>query len=163
PPHRRSRARLHRPRGRQRQKTEGTAPEVPRGRQRERLRRRVPPLEARRPTSSSPHGRQPTRGKPTHAERSAMMATSKENEPASDALVFFGATGDLAYKKIFPALQSMVKRGHLSVPVIGVAGRSWTSDQLRARARASLEEHGGVDPEAFDKLSRLLRYVGGDY
>ena len=56
------------------------------------------------------------------------------NPTASDALVFFGATGDLAYKKIFPALQSMVKRG-LRVPVIGVAGRNWTSDQFRARAR----------------------------
>ena len=64
------------------------------------------------------------------------------NEPASDALVFFGATGDLAYKKIFPALQAMVKRGRLDVPVIGVAARSWTSDQLRARARDSLKEHG---------------------
>jgi glucose-6-phosphate 1-dehydrogenase len=68
----------------------------------------------------------------------------------SDALVFFGATGDLAYKKIFPALQALVKRGRLKVPVIGVAGRSWTSDQLRARARESLEGHGGVDPAAFD-------------
>jgi glucose-6-phosphate 1-dehydrogenase len=85
------------------------------------------------------------------------------SETHSDGLVFFGATGDLAYKKIFPSLQAMVKRGHLSVPVIGVAGRSWTSDQLRARARDSLQEHGGVDPAAFDKLSRLLRYVGGDY
>src|SRR5580658_7551610 len=85
------------------------------------------------------------------------------NPTASDALVFFGATGDLAYKKIFPALQSMVKRGSLRVPVIGVAGRSWSSDQLRARARESLKEHGGIDPAAFDKLSQLLRYVGGDY
>jgi glucose-6-phosphate 1-dehydrogenase len=66
------------------------------------------------------------------------------NPTASDALVFFGATGDLAYKKIFPALQSMVKRGRLNVPVIGVAGRSWTSDQLRARARDSLKHHDQV-------------------
>src|SRR5271154_4807965 len=85
------------------------------------------------------------------------------NESASDALVFFGATGDLAYKKIFPALQSMVKRGHLRVPVIGVGGRSLTSDQFRARARESLKEHGGVDSAGFDKLSQLLSYVGGDY
>jgi glucose-6-phosphate 1-dehydrogenase len=85
------------------------------------------------------------------------------NPATSDALVFFGATGDLAYKKIFPALQSMVKRGHLNVPVIGVAGHSWTSDQLRTRARDSLNEHGEVDPAAFEKLSRLLSYVGGDY
>jgi glucose-6-phosphate 1-dehydrogenase len=81
----------------------------------------------------------------------------------SDALVFFGATGDLAYKKIFPALQAMVKRGHLHVPVIGVARGSWNLDRLRERAHASLQEHGGVDPEAFAKLSSLLRYVGGDY
>ena len=67
----------------------------------------------------------------------------------SDAFVFFGATGDLAYKQIFPALQAMFRRGHLDVPVIGVAGRPWTSDQLRAHARESLEKHGGLDPEAF--------------
>jgi glucose-6-phosphate 1-dehydrogenase len=85
------------------------------------------------------------------------------NETRSDALVFFGATGDLAYKKIFPALQAMVKRGHLSVPVIGVAKSGWTNDQLRARARDSLEKHGGVDRVAFDKLAGLLRYVDGDY
>jgi glucose-6-phosphate 1-dehydrogenase len=83
--------------------------------------------------------------------------------PYSDALVFFGATGDLAYKKIFPALQAMVKRGHLNVPVIGVAKTGWNLDRLRARARESLEKHGGVDAVAFEKLSSLLRYVGGDY
>ncbi len=81
----------------------------------------------------------------------------------SDALVFFGATGDLAYKKIFPSLQAMVKRGHLDVPVIGVARSAWTLEQLRARARDSLETHGGLDPVAFEKLCGLLRYVDGDY
>ena len=81
----------------------------------------------------------------------------------SDALVFFGATGDLAYKKIFPALQSMVKRGRLNVPVIGVAKAGWNVDQLRARAYESVLKHGGVDRSAFDTLSRLLRYVDGDY
>jgi glucose-6-phosphate 1-dehydrogenase len=81
----------------------------------------------------------------------------------SDALVFFGATGDLAYKKIFPALQAMLKRGHLNVPIIGVAKAGWNLEQLRARAHDSLEKHGGVDAAAFDKLSGLLRYVDGDY
>ncbi len=81
----------------------------------------------------------------------------------ADALVFFGATGDLAYKKIFPSLQAMAKRGHLGVPVIGVAKSAWTVEQLRARARDSLEKHGGLDPVAFDKLCGLLRYVDGDY
>ncbi len=81
----------------------------------------------------------------------------------SDALVFFGATGDLAYKKIFPALQAMIKRGHLNTPVIGVAKAGWNLEQLRARAHDSLEKHGGVDAAAFDKLSGLLRYVDGDY
>src|SRR6266403_2143391 len=81
----------------------------------------------------------------------------------SDALVFFGATGDLAYKKVFPALQAMLKRGHLNVPVIGVAKAGWTLDQLRTRAHDSLEKHGGVDAAAFEKLSGLLRYVDGDY
>ena len=85
------------------------------------------------------------------------------SEPRSDALVFFGATGDLAYKKIFPSLQAMLKRGHLDVPVIGVAKAGWTLEQLRARARDSLEKHGGLDESAFDKLSGLLRYVDGDY
>jgi glucose-6-phosphate 1-dehydrogenase len=85
------------------------------------------------------------------------------SEPRSDALVFFGATGDLAYKKIFPSLQAMLKRGHLDVPVIGVAKAGWTLEQLRARARDSLEKHGGLDESAFDTLSGLLRYVDGDY
>lgn len=85
------------------------------------------------------------------------------SDSQSDALVFFGATGDLAYKKIFPSLQAMVKRGTLNVPVIAVARSRWSIDQLRARAHASLEEHGGVDRAAFEKLSSLLRYVGGDY
>src|SRR5712692_9388804 len=81
----------------------------------------------------------------------------------SDALVFFGATGDLAYKKIFPSLQAMVKRGTLNVPVVGVAKAGWNLDQLKARARDSLEKHGGVDKAAFDKLCDFLRYVDGDY
>ena len=86
------------------------------------------------------------------------------NVSHSDALVFFGASGDLAYKKIFPSLQAMVKRGHLDVPVIGVAKAGWNVDQLRARARDSIEKHGGgVESAAFDKLSGLLRYVDGDY
>ena len=81
----------------------------------------------------------------------------------SDALVFFGATGDLAYKKIFPSLQAMVKRGNLNVPVIGVAKAGWGIEQFRARALDSVEKHGGVDRAAFDKLCGLLRYVDGDY
>src|SRR5438552_12727224 len=81
----------------------------------------------------------------------------------SDAFVFFGATGDLAYKKIFPALQAMLKRGHLDVPVIGVAKAGWGIDEFRARARDSVTKHGGLDAAAFDKLGRLLRYVDGDY
>ena len=81
----------------------------------------------------------------------------------SDALVFFGATGDLAYKKIFPSLQSMVKRGHLHVPIIGVAKAGWNLEQLKARAKDSLEKHGGLDPAAWEKLSGLLHYVDGDY
>jgi glucose-6-phosphate 1-dehydrogenase len=85
------------------------------------------------------------------------------SEIHADALVFFGATGDLAFKKIFPALQALVKRGKLSVPVIGVARAAKDVEELRARARASLEQHGGVDAAAFDKLARLLRYVRGDY
>ncbi|WP_321476651.1 glucose-6-phosphate dehydrogenase [uncultured Paludibaculum sp.] len=81
----------------------------------------------------------------------------------SDALVFFGATGDLAYKKIFPALQAMVKRGSLHVPIVGVAKSDWNLEQFQARALDSLEKHGGVDRAAFQTLRNLLRYVDGDY
>ncbi len=81
----------------------------------------------------------------------------------SDALVFFGATGDLAYKKIFPALQAMERRGRLDVPVIGVAKQGWTLDQLCERARQSVTEHGGLDPDVFPRLLARLRYVDGDY
>ncbi len=82
----------------------------------------------------------------------------------SDALVFFGATGDLAYKKIFPALHSMVRHGTLDVPVVGVAKAGWTRDQLLERARASIADHGGgVDEAAFAQLASRLEYVDGDY
>ena len=81
----------------------------------------------------------------------------------SDALVFFGATGDLAYKQIFPALAALVGRGALDAPIVGVALSGWRLDELRARARDSLEHHGGVDRRTFDKLCSLLRYVDGDY
>ena len=82
----------------------------------------------------------------------------------SDAFVFFGATGDLARKKIFPALQNMVKHGTLNVPIIGVARSNWTTEQLRERARDSVTKYGGgVDPEAFPKLCELLSYMGGDH
>lgn len=85
-------------------------------------------------------------------------------QPRSDAFVFFGATGDLAYKKVFPALQAMIRRGHLDVPIVGLARAGWTLDRLRERARASVEEHGGgVCEPAFTKLAQLLRYVDGDY
>jgi len=81
----------------------------------------------------------------------------------SDALVFFGATGDLAYKQIFPSLQRLAKRDKLNVPVIGVAKSGWNLEQLKDRARKSIEEHGGLDPEGFEKLLSRLRYVDGDY
>ena len=84
--------------------------------------------------------------------------------PRSDALAFFGATGDLAYKKIFPAFHAMARRGRLDVPIIGVAKSGWTLEQLRARARESIETHGGgIDEAAFAQLSARLRLVGGDY
>ncbi|HJU20908.1 MAG TPA: glucose-6-phosphate dehydrogenase [Casimicrobiaceae bacterium] len=81
----------------------------------------------------------------------------------SDALVFFGATGDLAYKQIFPALQALVQREHLRIPIIGVARSGWDIERLRARALDSIQHHGGADAAAFGELSALMRYVDGDY
>ncbi|MDO8214183.1 glucose-6-phosphate dehydrogenase [Conexibacter sp. CPCC 206217] len=82
---------------------------------------------------------------------------------SADALVFFGATGDLAYKQIFPALQSMIRHGRLDVPIVGVAKAGWTLEDLRRRAHDSLSEHGGVDEAAYAKLVAQLRYIDGDY
>ncbi len=82
---------------------------------------------------------------------------------SSDAFVFFGATGDLAYKKIFPALQAMIRHGELDMPIIGIARAGWSLDRLRARARDSLQNNGGVDEAAFAKLAAQMRYVDGDY
>jgi glucose-6-phosphate 1-dehydrogenase len=83
--------------------------------------------------------------------------------PRADALVFYGATGDLAFKKIFPALQGMVRRGVLDAPIVGVAKQGWGLEQLKARAKESVEKRGGADTDAFPKLLSLLRYVDGDY
>jgi glucose-6-phosphate 1-dehydrogenase len=85
------------------------------------------------------------------------------DEQRSDALVIFGITGDLADKQIFPALQGLVERHRLDVPVVGVARSGWDLERLRARAHESLEQHGGVHPDAFAKLSSLLCYIEGDY
>ncbi|HET6433662.1 glucose-6-phosphate dehydrogenase [Dyella sp.] len=82
---------------------------------------------------------------------------------SSDAFVFFGATGDLAYKKIFPALQALIRRGELDMPVIGIAKAGWTLEQLRQRARESLEHAGEVDEQAYAQLCRRLHYIDGDY
>jgi len=83
--------------------------------------------------------------------------------PRSDAFVFFGATGDLAYKQIFPALQSLIVHNNFNIPIVGVARSGWNLERLKERARESLEKHGVVDEAAFAKLSALLRYVDGDY
>lgn len=85
------------------------------------------------------------------------------SETHSDALVFFGATGDLAYKQIFPALQALIKHGQLDISIIGVAKSGWNLEQLRDRARDSLIQHGGLDEAAWEKLSARLKYVDGDY
>src|ERR1700720_316838 len=94
------------------------------------------------------------------------QSANREKFPAatiSDALVFFGATGDLAHKQIFPSLQKMIQRGNLNVPVIGVAKAGWNIEQLRERAKDSVTQHGGLDPGAFAKLIELLQYIDGDY
>ncbi len=85
------------------------------------------------------------------------------NVPRSDALVFFGATGDHIYKKILPALYAMERRGHLQVPIVGVARSDWTIDRFRARARASIEKHGGFEEVVFAKLQERLHYISGDF
>src|SRR5215831_14770022 len=101
---------------------------------------------------------------PTRTRFWAAIACGKRMPEAhADALVFFGATGDLAYQQVFPALQALTRRGHLEIPVIGVAKPDWTTDQLRARARDSVTAHGGVDEEPFAKLAGRLSYVAGDY
>src|ERR1043165_8543040 len=81
----------------------------------------------------------------------------------SDAIVFFGATGDLAYKQIFPSLLGLVRDEGLNVPIIGVAKAGWNLDQLKARAADSLKHHNATDPQAQQRLIGLLRYVDGDY
>jgi len=85
------------------------------------------------------------------------------SEPRSDALVIFGASGDLAYKKIFPALAAMTRRGHLDVPVLGVARSEWTLEQFQARVRESIERHGRFDEPTFSRLRDRLGYVRGEY
>ena len=91
------------------------------------------------------------------------MRAASPPPPASDALVLFGATGDLARKKLFPALQAMVKRGHFDVPVIGVARSAWDVETFRADIRESLARSGQLDPAAFAELAPRLDYVAGDY
>ena len=92
-----------------------------------------------------------------------MAETSSVDNPYSDAVVFFGATGDLAYKQIFPSLQKLARRGKLAGPVIGVAKAGWNLEQFKQRAQDSVEKHGGLDPAGFPQLLGKLRYVDGDY
>jgi glucose-6-phosphate 1-dehydrogenase len=92
-----------------------------------------------------------------------LAAANKPAAPHSDALVFFGATGDLIFKKVFPALYAMERRGPLQVPVIGVARSEWTNEKFRARARAIVEKQDGFDQAVFGKFQERLRYISGDY
>ncbi|MBV8351241.1 MAG: glucose-6-phosphate dehydrogenase, partial [Verrucomicrobia bacterium] len=82
---------------------------------------------------------------------------------SSDAIVFFGASGDLAYKQIFPSLLRLVRDEGIRVPIIGVAKSGWSLQNLKDRAKDSLEKHGGVDPDSLQLFTNLLRYVDGDY
>src|ERR1700692_3661228 len=95
--------------------------------------------------------------------RAATVCGRRVPESRSDALVLFGATGDLAYEQIFPALQAMARRGRLDVPVIGVAKPGWTVEQLRARGGESITAHGDIDADAFGRWVARLSYVAGDY
>jgi glucose-6-phosphate 1-dehydrogenase len=92
------------------------------------------------------------------------MDKINHSDETSDALVLFGATGDLAYKKIFPALYALVKQGFLNVPVVGVAASPWSLEQLRERVAKSVNPSGNIDDhDALNRLLSLLRYVRGDY
>src|SRR5262245_23372091 len=124
----------------------------------------------RRSTSASRRagqGSSATACSPRCAQASAVTTRRRSPDVAheqSDALVIFGATGDLAFKKIFPALHAMVKRGRLDVPVVTVGRDPLDGGRIHARAKESIEQHGGgVDPAAFEKLAQRLLYVGGDY
>src|ERR1700691_4343333 len=97
-----------------------------------------------------------------NAKQTAVDVQS-EKPVTSDAFVFFGATGDLANKQIFPALQQMILRDNFNLPIIGVAKSGWTIEQMRSRVRESLTQHGGIDETAFAKLVQLLQYIDGDY
>jgi glucose-6-phosphate 1-dehydrogenase len=85
------------------------------------------------------------------------------NAAHSDAIVFYGATGDLAYKQIFPALYALAEHDRLDIPVIGVASAGWELPSLQARARDSVLAHGALDESVFARFVSQLRYVDGDY
>jgi glucose-6-phosphate 1-dehydrogenase len=98
------------------------------------------------------------------ADSQQLAPRLQPREPGtSDAFVFFGATGDLAYKQIFPALQQMILRDNFNVPIVGVAKSGWTIEQLQARVRDSLTQHGGIDEKAYTKLVQSIQYIDGDY
>ena len=98
----------------------------------------------------------------TDSQHLAPHMQSREAGP-SDSFVFFGATGDLPYKQIFPALQQMILRDNFNLPIIGVAKSGWTIEQLQERVHGSLVQHGGIHEKAYAKLVQLLQYIDGDY